>query len=71
MAGTKKSTPSKDIVVGCLSFGKPGPANTERTLEAAARRAAELGVRNVLVATTTGRRPSRPSASSSPPGSWP
>ncbi len=54
MAGTQKSTPSKDIVVGCLSFGKPGPANTERTLEAAARRAVELGVRNVLVATTTG-----------------
>ena len=54
MAGTKKSAPSKDIVVGCLSFGKPGPANTERTLEATARRAAELGVRNVLVATTTG-----------------
>ena len=55
MAKTKtKPAPSKDIIVGCLSFEKSGPQNTERTLEAAARRAAELGIRNVLVATTTG-----------------
>lgn len=50
----QKPAPSKAIIIGCLSFEKPGPQNTERTLEAAARRAAELGIRNVLVATTTG-----------------
>lgn len=54
MAKTRKSVPSKDIIVGCLSFEKPGPANTDRTLEWASRRAGELGVQNVLVATTTG-----------------
>jgi uncharacterized protein len=50
----KESAPAADVIVGCLLFEKPGPANTDRTLEAAARRAGELGVRNVLVATTTG-----------------
>lgn len=35
-------------------FDKPGPANTERTLEIVERRAQELGVETVLVASTTG-----------------
>lgn len=39
----------------CITFEKPGPQNTERTLEIAAKRAAELGVRNIVVATTSGR----------------
>jgi hypothetical protein len=43
-----------DRIVGCLLFDKPGPQNTERTLEWAARRARELGVGRVLVSTTTG-----------------
>jgi hypothetical protein len=35
-------------------FEKPGKRNTERTLEIAQVRAQELGIRTVLVATTTG-----------------
>jgi len=36
-----------------LLFDEPGPANTEATLGAAARRAAELNIRQMVVATTT------------------
>jgi hypothetical protein len=36
-------------------FERPGPANTEATLGASARRASELGVRQAVVATSTGR----------------
>ena len=36
-------------------FAEAGPANTERTLDLALRRAQELRIRSVLVATTTGR----------------
>jgi hypothetical protein len=43
-----------ELVVGCLLFDRPGPQNTEKTLEWAARRARELGVGRVLVSTTTG-----------------
>jgi hypothetical protein len=43
-----------DRVVGCLLFDRPGPQNTEKTLEWAARRARELAVGCVLVSTTTG-----------------
>jgi len=35
-------------------FDEPGPANTARTLEIARQRAAELGIRTILVATTSG-----------------
>jgi hypothetical protein len=35
-------------------FDKPGPQNTARTLEIARRRADELGIRSVLVASTRG-----------------
>lgn len=38
-----------------LYFEGPGPSNTEPTLEASARRARELGVNQVIVATSTGR----------------
>lgn len=37
-----------------LLFDQPGPQNTAETLEAARRRAGELGIRTVLVASTTG-----------------
>lgn len=38
-----------------LYFERPGPANTEPTLAAGARRAAELGIGQVVVATSTGK----------------
>jgi len=38
-----------------LYFEEPGPQNTEATIEAARRRASELGIRNIVVATTHGR----------------
>lgn len=39
----------------CLYFAKPGPDNTRPTLERAAERAAQLEIRSVVVASTTGR----------------
>lgn len=36
-------------------FEQPGPENTDATLEAAARRAAELDIREIVVATTSGQ----------------
>jgi len=41
-------------VVPCVYFEQAGPANTERTLEIAKARAEQLGIRAILVATTTG-----------------
>ncbi|MEJ5376820.1 MAG: pyruvate kinase alpha/beta domain-containing protein [bacterium] len=41
--------------VQCVYFEKPGPANTERTLEVAAQRAGELGLESVVVASTSGQ----------------
>ncbi len=38
-----------------LYFDRPGPDNTEATLAAAARRASELGIHQVVVATSTGK----------------
>jgi hypothetical protein len=43
-----------EIVVPVVYFDKPGPQNTARTLEAARQRAEALGVRAILVASTTG-----------------
>lgn len=40
---------------GILYFEEPGPQNTEATIEAARRRASELGIRHIVVATTHGR----------------
>ena len=37
-----------------LLFEKPGKENTQATLEAACRRAKELGIRHLVVATSTG-----------------
>jgi hypothetical protein len=38
----------------CVYFKRTGPENTGKTLEVAAKRAQELGIQNVLVATTSG-----------------
>lgn len=40
--------------VETIYFEKPGPANTQQTLEIAKRRAEALGVRRIVVATTRG-----------------
>ena len=43
-----------EIVAQCVYFTKPGPKNTERTLELALARAEALGIERVLVASTRG-----------------
>jgi uncharacterized protein len=52
---TEKKASRGDVIVPCLYFEKPGPQNTRRTLEIAAARAGELGVRSVVVASSSGR----------------
>lgn len=42
------------ISVPCFYHREPGKENTERTLEIAVQRAKELGIKNVLVASTSG-----------------
>lgn len=42
-------------VVETVYFEKPGPGNTDRTLELAARRVQELGLETILVASTSGQ----------------
>ena len=44
-----------DLVLPCLCFAKPGPRNTSRTLEIAARRAEDLDIRSIVVASSSGR----------------
>lgn len=44
----------KEISVPCFYFKKPGQENTRRVLELVSKRADELGVDNIIVATTTG-----------------
>jgi hypothetical protein len=43
-----------NIVCKTVYFEKPGPKNTEETLNLAKERAEELGIRNIVVASTTG-----------------
>ena len=43
-----------DVIVPSVYFEQPGPQNTARTLALAKRRADELGIRTVVVATTRG-----------------
>jgi hypothetical protein len=43
-----------DTTVQAIYFGQPGRQNTARTLEVAKKRADELGLRTILVATTRG-----------------
>ena len=42
-------------IVPCFYFRRPGPKNTDQTLKSVARRAEELDIQNIVVATTTGR----------------
>jgi uncharacterized protein len=44
-----------DLIVPCLYFPSPGPQNTRRTLEIAASRAEDLSVRNIVVASSSGK----------------
>nr|HID60022.1 hypothetical protein [Desulfobacterales bacterium] len=48
-----ESAAYKDIQ--CRYFEEPGPKNTRRTLEMVSKRAGELGLRKVLVATCSGK----------------
>jgi len=43
-----------NIVCKTVYFEKPGPKNTKETLKLAKERAEELGVKNIVVASTTG-----------------
>jgi hypothetical protein len=43
-----------EIITPCVLFAHSGPANTARTLELARARAEALGIRKILVATTSG-----------------
>lgn len=44
-----------EVVVETVYFERPGPQNTTRTLETAKRRADQLGLDTVLVASTSGK----------------
>lgn len=50
----KNSLNQSELSVSCIYFRKPGRENTEKTLEVAAKRAEELKINNVVVATTSG-----------------
>lgn len=43
-----------NLSVPCVYFPRPGRENTNTTLEVAVKRAEELGIQNVVVATTSG-----------------
>lgn len=43
-----------EVTIQSVYFEQPGPQNTARTLEVAKRRADQLGVKTILVATTSG-----------------
>jgi hypothetical protein len=47
--------PSPYREISCRYFAKPGGRNTKAVLEAMARRASELSIGKVLVATVSGR----------------
>ncbi len=44
----------KDVEAKAVYFERPGPENTVRTLRLARKRAQELGIKTVLVASTQG-----------------
>jgi len=52
---TQKKIHRGDVIVPCLYFERPGPQNTRRTLDIAAARAKELGVKNIVVASSSGK----------------
>ncbi|NOZ19906.1 MAG: STAS domain-containing protein [Planctomycetes bacterium] len=47
--------PAGDMSIETVLFDKAGPAHTDRTLDIASQRAAELGIDALVVATTTGQ----------------
>lgn len=51
----EKKVSEKELSVPSFYFPKPGPENTQLTLEIAAKRAAELNVSNIVVSSTSGR----------------
>ena len=51
----KESKLPEGILSSCFYFQSPGPHNTKRTLEVAARRAGELEIPNIVVASTSGK----------------
>ena len=44
-----------EMAVPCVYFSQPGKENTHRTLEIAEKRAGELGIQTILIATTSGK----------------
>jgi hypothetical protein len=46
--------PTSEITAPCVYFAETGPVNTGRTLELVRARALALGIRRILVATTSG-----------------
>ncbi len=50
-----KNKNSSELSVPCVYFKSTGGKNTERVLEIAASRAEELGIQNVVVASSSGR----------------
>ncbi len=53
--GKKIISREKSIIGACLYFPRPGPQNTEKTLEIARARSQELGLRQAVIASTSGR----------------
>ena len=51
----EKSKNSSELSIPCIYFKSTGGKNTQRTLEIAASRAGELGIRNAVVASSSGR----------------
>jgi hypothetical protein len=49
------SSTGNEFSVPCVYFSQPGKENTQRTLEIAQKRAEELGIRTILIATTSGK----------------
>lgn len=51
----EKSKNASELSIPCVYFKNTGGKNTKRTLEIAANRAEELGIQNVVVASSSGR----------------
>lgn len=51
----EKSKNASELSIPCVYFTDTGGKNTKRTLEIAANRAEELGIQNVVVASSSGR----------------
>ncbi len=51
----KKPQHPEGILLPCFYFQSPGPQNTKRTLEVAARRSKELKIQNIVVSSVSGK----------------